>query len=324
MYLDEVAPLLRHPYLLCYYLASMGLSFLASVAFDGPTRTGSDPSFALLIPILVLATLVGIATFTGWVFLSALLRPAADPLTVYESLPIALSVVAVQTTTSVLWNLILGVPAPSPLALALSLLAVYVCDEIIICAWLRPNAARILDDIRTFKGSLPQRLPDSAATTPTGPRVVAGAFTRPAGSILHLQARGNHVQVWTDTDTQQVPGPLSSLIAQLPEHLGCLVHRSEWVATRAVTSARREGRATELVLSNGTLVRVASTRAGAVRDWLAQFDARFNAKPARRRPQSSAGGDTKRQSRPAPDTTTSATGASDPSAPSAPAKPSAN
>lgn len=292
-YLDELGAILRHPYLMTYYIASMSISFILSLLLDEPTANG--PSFALLIPILVLATVTGVLSFMAWVYLAAFFRPQADPVPLLLSFPLALSIVTVQATTSTLWNVILDVPSPSVLVTALSLLLVYVFDETFIATVLRNKTGRIVDDVRSFRGTLPARRPATPGPA-TQPVVATGSTTCPVDTILQVQAQGNHVQIWTDTDTALVPGPFSALLARLPDGLGCLVHRSEWVATRAVLRAERHGRATELFLSNGNTVRVASTRAGIVRDWLAQFEA----KPSRRRSASSGGGDTKRQSRPAP------------------------
>ncbi len=300
-----------------YYLASMSISFILSVLVDEPSANG--PSFALLIPILVLATVTGVLSFMAWVYLASFLRPQADPVRVLVSFPLALSIVTVQATTSTLWNVILDVPSPSVFGTALSLLLVYVFDEYFIATILRNKTGRIIDDVRSFRGTLPARRPAApGSTTGAPPFVATGNVTFPVDTILQLQAQGNHVQIWTDTDTTLVPGPFSALLARLPDGLGCLVHRSEWVATRAVLRVERNGRGTELFLSNGNTVRVASTRAGTVRDWLAQFEA----KPSRRRPSSSGGGDTKRQSRPASDTSTTAMGANTPSAPKAAVIPS--
>lgn len=301
-----------------YYIASMSISFILSVLLDEPAADG--PSFALLIPILVLATVTGVLSFMAWVYLAVFLRPQVEPVPVLISFPLALSIVAVQATLSTLWNVILDVPSPSVVVTALSLLVVYVFDETFIATVLRNKTGRIVDDVRSFRGTLPARRRAAPASANGSAAVVAtGTATFPADTILQLQAQGNHVQIWTDTDSALVPGPFSALLARMPDGLGCLVHRSEWVATRAVLRAERHGRATELFLSNGNTVRVASTRAGIVRDWLAQFEA----KPSRRRtPSSSGGGDTKRQSPPAPDTSTTAMGANTPSAPKAAVIPS--
>ena len=306
-FLHELWPILRHPYLLTYYLASTALTFLLSVVFDGPDL--GVTRFALLLPILVLANLVGMATFAGWIHLAAAFRRRDELLDLLISYPLALSIVAVQITTSILWNILLDVPASAPAITALLLFLVYAFDETFLSLFMRERTARIVEDVRSFHGMPPAR----RTIPPAASQLVAGGASFPVASVLQMQAQGNYVRVWTDTGTHLVPGPFATLLGQLPQALGCLVHRSEWVATRAVVSSHRQGRSTELGLSNGNSVRVASTRAGNVRDWLAQLARQ----PAHRRSQSTGGGDTKRQSRPAPVTTTSAIGGTDPSAPKA-------
>ncbi len=318
-FLDELGPILRHPYLVSYYCASVLLTLAVSIQF-GPAATGLR-GVTLLLPILVFATLIGIGSFVAWIHALARLRPRTNPLPVLLSFPLALSILATQLTTVLLWNIVLGVPADSVTAMLMTVALVYTFDEVVICTFLRNMAKRIVEDVRSLHGTPPaRRSPARPATAPDGPQLAANGTMFPVESVLRLQAQGNYVQIWTDAGTLHVPGPFSTLLRQLPETLGCVVHRSEWVATRAVVSARREGRATVLILSNGTTVRVASTRAGLVRDWLA----RFTPKPARRSPQSTGGGDTKRQSRPLPDTTTSAIGGTAPSAPKASATPTNN
>lgn len=309
-FLDELGAIQRHPYLVVYYLASMSVSFVLSISLDLPPH--GIHSFALLVPILAFATLVGILTGYVYVHLAAFLRPHSNPLAVLMSVPLFLSIVATQCVTMLLWNVLLDVPATSlPVTLG-CVFAVYIGDELIIRFFVRGRSARIVEDVRSFdRPALPRHAPPR--TTEGRAVVTAGNARLDATSILHMRAQGNNVMVFTDSAPVPVPGPFSAIVAQLPEDLGCFVHRSEWVATRAVTRALREGRATLLVLSTGTTVRVASTRAGVVRDWLAQFDK----KPARRRVQLTGGGDTKRQSRPAPEITTSAIGATAPSAPRA-------
>ena len=306
-FLHEVWPMLRHPYLLTYYVSSMALTFLVSVVFDGPDL--GVTRFALLLPILVLATFIGMVTFAGWIYLVAALRRSDELLDLLISYPLALSIIAVQVTTSILWNVLLDVPAAAPAITALSLFLVYAFDETFLSLFLRERTARIVEDVRSFHGMPPAR----RTSPPAALQLVAGAVSFPVTTVLQIQAQGNYVRVWTDSGTHLVPGPFATLLGQLPQTLGCLVHRSEWVATRAVVSSQRQGRTTELGLSNGNTVRVASTRAGNVRDWLAQLARQ----PAPRHTQSSGGGDTKRQSRPAPVTTTSAIGGTAPSAPNA-------
>lgn len=314
-FLDELGPILRHPYVVAYFVASIAVSFIASFLFD---ETGPNaPPIAVLLPVLVISTAAGVLAFMAWFHGLALLRPRQDPVSLLISFPLALSIITVQAVTTTLWNVLLQVPSPSLTATLIALLLIYLFDEIFIATVLRTRTARIIEDVRSFRGAQPMRHPAMQQPDPPA-SIQAGNTSVPAASILHLQAQGNYVQIFTDTGALQVPGPFSALLARLPQGLGCLVHRSEWVATRAVVQSTRQGRATELGLSNGNTVRVASTRGPVVRDWLAQFDV----KPSRRRSSSSGGGDTKRQSRPAPAISTTAIGANTPSAPSAPVIPS--
>lgn len=308
-FLDELPAILRHPVVLLYFAGSISICFTVSVLLG---KAGM-PSYALLVPVLAVATVIGLIAFGGWIILATLFRRGHDPVRIYLSAPLALCIVTVQTLTLGLWNLKLGLPTAALPVTLVALLLTYLLDEALMNLIVAPNAKRVIEDVRSFGQPAPRR-PPAAPHPPEGPRLVAGNQQHPVTAVLHLQAQGNYVQIRTDCGTFQVPGPFAALVAQLPEGLGCRVHRSEWVATRAVVSARRDGRVTELLLTTGATVRVASTRAGDVRDWLA----RFTARPARRRAQPAGGGETKRHSRPAPEITTSAMGGTAPAMPSAP------
>lgn len=62
----------------------------------------------------------------------------------------------------------------------------------------------------------------------------------------------------------------SDLLATLEHVDGAQIHRGSWIANRAVTSARRNGKVWELVLPGGTALRVSQTyrKLARVRGWL--------------------------------------------------------
>ena len=89
-------------------------------------------------------------------------------------------------------------------------------------------------------------------------------------AVLRLQADGNYVTVVTERGRMSVPGPFAAVVARMPRGIGRQVHRSHWVARRAVLGDRRVGREMRLQTVDGESVPVSGAQVGAVRAWLAQ------------------------------------------------------
>lgn len=98
--------------------------------------------------------------------------------------------------------------------------------------------------------------------------VRAGGHEIAATSVLHIEAQGNYVRIVTDAGQYDVPGPFAALLGQMPHDLGLRVHRSHWVARRAVTGHRRKARELVLTLSYGGKANVALPRQTEIMDWL--------------------------------------------------------
>lgn len=98
--------------------------------------------------------------------------------------------------------------------------------------------------------------------------LVAGDRSFAFHSVTNLRAEGNYVHLYTADRRELLPGPLSDMVSQMPESLGRQVHRSHWVATRAIADWHPEGREITLRLTDGQTVPVAVTRRREVRNWL--------------------------------------------------------
>lgn len=303
----EITRILRHPYVMGFYLVVAALDLL--IGFARLPHSSVEAMTNLRLPITFLGVTAGLAAAVLSLHIAARLGRRQGAVRVHLSLPLLLCILATQSTEALLLKALLGIPYPSPATALLIVALFHLLGEGYFHFGLRPLADRILRDIRPA----PSGTDGATAPATLTATLTSGSLSLPAASVLRLSAQGNYVQLFSDAGTRLLPGPLSSLVDQLPDGTGCLVHRSDWVATRFVVSACREGRNITLTLTDGATVRVASSRTDAMRDWLAQFPA----PPRRRRDQSTGGGDTKRQSRPAPDTTTSAIGGTAPSAPSA-------
>ena len=88
------------------------------------------------------------------------------------------------------------------------------------------------------------------------------------GAILHIRADGNYVHVATEERAQLLPGPFSSVVAKMPADVGRQIHRSHWVAERAITGYRRVRRDILVTLQDGGEVKVAIPRHQEILSWL--------------------------------------------------------
>ncbi|MEM7276769.1 MAG: LytTR family DNA-binding domain-containing protein [Pseudomonadota bacterium] len=87
-----------------------------------------------------------------------------------------------------------------------------------------------------------------------------------ATDVLALEAQEHYVNVRTDQGNELIYTRLSDAVQQMPTELGTQVHRSWWVADRAVVSAHRATRRYRLQLGDGTQVPVSDKFAKVARD----------------------------------------------------------
>lgn len=121
--------------------------------------------------------------------------------------------------------------------------------------------------------SLATGLPLETGTAPQGPQKPAHAkFLRISrmpdglnGSILCLEMEDHYVRVHTEEGSGLVLHRLIDAVRELSEDDGMQVHRSWWVASKAVERVETENRQRFLILSNGLRVPVSRNHLPAVR-----------------------------------------------------------
>jgi len=103
------------------------------------------------------------------------------------------------------------------------------------------------------------------------PPTMHGLLGAPPAAVLCLQMEDHYVRVHTAAGSRLVLAPLGQAIAALGTTDGLRVHRSWWVARKAVVRAVADGRNLRLELSNGVTAPVARTSVAAVRaaGWMA-------------------------------------------------------
>lgn len=157
------------------------------------------------------------------------------------------------------WLPAMAVVVGAPVAVATRLIAIAVWPFLSKVGWLEWYGQSLLITV-FFTGGyvfLRQYLqPRSAA--PVRPEPADGLAPilrrlpgRLGQNLLCLQMEDHYVRLHTDQGSELVLMPLSQAIAELNGLEGLQVHRSWWVARRAVTSVIEDGRNLRLKLSNG-------------------------------------------------------------------------
>jgi hypothetical protein len=112
--------------------------------------------------------------------------------------------------------------------------------------------------------------PVSTPSEPSEPDPPGRLSQRQRAEALCLQMEDHYVRVHTPSRSDLVLLPMHQAVAELGEVAGLRVHRSWWVARRAVSGAEQDGRSVRLVLVNGLRVPVARNRVAELRaaGWL--------------------------------------------------------
>jgi len=96
----------------------------------------------------------------------------------------------------------------------------------------------------------------SSEAAPPRPRLLDRLPAEFAGEILHLSVRNHYVEVATEVGRSRLLMRFADALAELEGVEGCRVHRSHWVARKAVEAVERCNGRAYLRLRNGQLVPV--------------------------------------------------------------------
>ncbi len=121
----------------------------------------------------------------------------------------------------------------------------------------------------------------AAQRAAAAPLVVDGPIATPppaplaAATVLYLKMEDHYVRVRTETGSRLEAGPMARVLANLSGLDGLQVHRSWWVARRAVVGVERDGRNLRLRLVDGEAAPIARASVARLRaaGWLAEEDA---------------------------------------------------
>lgn len=114
----------------------------------------------------------------------------------------------------------------------------------------------------------PRAAPDAGAPAepaPIPPRFLARLPARLGTDLICLQMEDHYVRAHTTLGSDLILMRMRDAVAELDSLAGQQVHRSWWVAARAVTGHRHEDRKLILILSNGLEVPVARSAVASVK-----------------------------------------------------------
>lgn len=250
---NGVMRVMRHPVVAILFLFLLSVIWIAN-----ETPPNSDVPFLLRVAVYAFSPVFATGTVLAWIGLRYYFRRAGRD-RVNLTLPVIAAVCFIVPSNEVLQRALIGQPYP-PLLHILYMIIFYGVLALALTAV-----------ITTF---LAPRLLNAATgddPAPAGDVRLAGR-TFALADIVMLEAQRNRVALVRLTGRDTLPGPLADRIAELPQGMGRLVHRSVWVSEAAVTGHRRGGRDIVILLAGGHSTIAAASRHAEVLPWLQTLD----------------------------------------------------
>lgn len=285
---DDLGRVFRHRYVLLHYLGLAVPIFLAFLVFNptGPLHTPYLPSIGLGIGLMMAMIVAHVRLVCRWPWRRArLCRVLMTPGLVLGAgvLVLAVQVTGDQMGVTAKWS-------AGHSAIMVAGLALYLEGAAMVI--LRGPVPRAVAQLRAErKAAAAAHMPPVSLAGPPAVQAADGAAAEgqmpELGDLHRLEAQGNYVLVVTAGGRHVVPGPFAARVARVAEQHGWQVHRSHWVAARAVVAVRRSGRGTVIETSDGAEVPVAGARVPEIRAWVedAGRGRRLAAAPSQQTPQ---------------------------------------
>lgn len=247
-----------HRYLLAHYvLIALGIALLE-------VRSGNyDMTGVEMMQVVVISISVAVVILVALPALAMVLVPMPSGVLRLRSsvLQVSATVLAVGAGQVALVTISGNWPAGFVPVIVMTVFYYLLCEA--ICHYVMLVVVpRVLRDMRGDAPQRPRPQPEDArAITIRGERFLPE-------TLFHLRADGNYMHVRTTERRAFLPGPFGPVVEAIPEELGMRVSRSDWVARSAAKRTMLSGREVTLELVDGTLVRVAQSRAKAVQEWV--------------------------------------------------------
>lgn len=104
------------------------------------------------------------------------------------------------------------------------------------------------------------------AETPSLPPILSRLPMEKRGALVAISVEDHYVRIRTDKSEEMILMRLADAIKEVGQTAGLQVHRSHWVATAAVTSAKRTGDRAILTMSHGDDIPVSRTYIPAIKE----------------------------------------------------------
>lgn len=114
--------------------------------------------------------------------------------------------------------------------------------------------------------AITRHLAQTTRAAPAPPPILQRLPLEKRGTLLALSVEDHYVRVHTSQGTEMVLMRLSDAMKETGNIPGAQVHRSHWVAFKAVTAARREGDRAILTLSSGVDIPVSRANLSKVKE----------------------------------------------------------
>ena len=257
---DPLDLIFRHRYLLSHYVGLSLPTFVAVLLLD----PGMTERASVLMPAVVLGLVAMLWTVGLYVNVMKHLARRAGGAIVIGLTPALMIGSAVHVCVLRFYALSLGVGGDWNVGRTVFLFAVlWIYAELAAVFILRGPVRRAKAEM---KARAPvETMPPAAAAMPVASDAVSQSGTSEPvepilQGVLRLAAQGNHVLVVTERGQHLLPGPFGPMVARLPDAMGRQVHRSHWVAFRAVARTRRKGRDVFVETVDGACIPVASAK----------------------------------------------------------------
>lgn len=264
---SELLPVLRHRLSLFYFTAVVSLLILLNLR--GADRNMANWQDAVFYVALKIGALIFVTAVLTVLRLRARATPVVPIHLSFLTVFIALAMVTANEAAVWLRD---GALLPTP-ALYVGLFILYwVLTEVEILIFCTLVLPRILRDLR-------MRAPLDPPAPPVRPepasQILIGDLAIDAGTVRHVRAEGNYVEIRTDTDRHYLLATFSTVVAGLEQQDGQQIHRSHWIAARVLTGFYRDGRDIIVRLEDGTEIAVAQSRQKELLPWLQSVTVRL-------------------------------------------------
>jgi len=263
----DLGRVFRHRYVLAHYLALAGPVFAAFLVIGPGTHRDSEHMPSVLVGLGTMLWAVGFYVLG----VKRLIGRRAGPMEVWLTPGLMLGV-AVLMIVGLGYTASLGLLSEwSPLRLAGLFVVLWLYAEVTTAIVLRKAVPRAVADLLARAApvqALAAQAQGAEDAVPEAAEPGSGEVPDVLQGVLRLEAQGNHVLVVTERGRHLLPGPFGAMVARMPDDLGRQVHRSHWVACKAVLRTRRAGRDVFVETLDGAQVPVASSKYAKLRDWL--------------------------------------------------------